>query len=31
MLRERAFLGGQAGSMIGDGLAILAIPPGLGS
>ena len=26
MLRERAFLGGQAVSMIGDGLAILAIP-----
>jgi hypothetical protein len=24
MLRERAFLGGQAVSMIGDGLAILA-------
>jgi predicted MFS family arabinose efflux permease len=26
MLRERAFLGGQAVSMIGDGFAILAIP-----
>ena len=26
VLRERTFLGGQAVSMLGDGLAILAIP-----
>jgi hypothetical protein len=26
MLRERVFLGGQAVSMFGDGLALLAVP-----